>query len=202
MKNKDKTIALALLALLLYGLFVWHGMTYEPVGINAFDSIIRRYTPDAFQTQSTNQLASTVKNQSGAGPADYLKTLGLTVYTDAEFSSIGDGGSIFSNKPKMTLFAYMPMPQGDAIVWHDGREGYICVDMLGILTDSQSSLKQIYADMCRLYDFQLYMARNGVKRLGYAKNKNTISAYTKQTGNEFDNVYGTVALYTDAVSKL
>lgn len=196
MKNKDKTIALTLLALLLYAVFVWHGMTYAPAASNAFSPIFERYTGGAIQPVSPR-----ANSRSGIGPDGYLKTLGLTVYTDAEFAGIS-GIRIFTNKPKMTLFAFMPMPDGDAIVWHDGQEGYICLDMLGLLTNQQTSLKQIYIDMCRIYDYQLYMAANDSKRIAYAPKKSTIEAYTRQTGNKITKAYGTMALYADAVSKL
>lgn len=196
MKNKDKTIALTLLALLLYAVFVWHGMTYTPATSNAFSAIFDRYTGGAIQPANPR-----ANSRSGVGPAGYLKTLGLTVYTDSEFAGIS-GSRIFTNKPKMTLFAFMPMPDGDAIVWHDGQEGYICLDMLGLLTNQQTSLKQTYIDMCRIYDYQLYMAANDSKRIAYAPKKSTIEAYTRQTGNKITKAYGTMALYADAVSKL
>lgn len=196
MKNKDKTVALALLALMLYALFVWHGMTYAPTAPNALSATFDRFTGGALQPE--RQMAN---RNSGAGPAGYLKTLGLTVYTDAEFAGIS-GGRIFTNKPKMTLFAFTPMPDGDAIVWHDGQEGYICLDMLGLLTSQRSSLKQTYIDMCRIYDFQLYMAANDAKRIAYAPKKSTIDAYSSQTGNKINKAYATMSLYADAVSKL
>ena len=196
MKNRDKTIALTLLALLLYAFFVWHGMTYAPSASNVFSPALERFTGGAIQSASPR-----ANSQSGVGPAGYLKTLGLTVYTDAEFAGIS-GGRIFTNKPKMTLFAFTPMPDGDAIVWHDGQEGYICLDMLGLLTNQQTSLKQTYIDMCRIYDFQLYMAGSDTKRIAYAPKKSTIDAYTRQTGNKVTKSYGTMALYADAVSKL
>lgn len=196
MQNKDKTIALTLLALLLYAAFVWHGMTYEPAVPNVFSDIFSRYSGDAIQSHSPRASA-----RSGVGPGGYLKTLGLTVYTDSEFAGIS-GGRIFTNKPKMTLFAFTPMPDGDAIVWHDGQEGYICMDMMGLLTQQHTSLKQTYTDMCRIYDFQLYMADSDGKRIAYAPKKSTIEAYTRQTGNKISKAYGSMALYADAVSKL
>ena len=196
MKNKDKTIALTLLALLLYAFFVWHGMTYEPTVPNAFSASFDRITGGALQSASPR-----ANSRSGVGPAGYLKTLGLTVYTDSEFAGIS-GGRIFTNKPKMTLFAFTPMPDGDAIIWHDGQEGYICLDVLGFLTNQQTSMKQTYIDMCRIYDFQLYMAGSDTKRIAYAPKKSTIEAYTRQTGNKVTKSYGTMALYADAVSKL
>lgn len=197
MKDKDKTIALTLLALLLYALFVWHGMSYEPGDSSVFNSILGQHTGGA--SLSASPLAN---SQSGVGPAGYLRTLGLTVYTDAEFSSIGGGDLIFSHKPDMTLLAFMPTPQGDAIVWHDGQEGYVCMDMLGLLTSRQTSLKQTYIDMCRVYDYQLYMAANASKRVAFAPKKSTVDDYTRQTGKKFTTVYGTMSLYADAVSKL
>lgn len=196
MKNKDKTVALTLLALLLYAAFVWHGMTYAPTAPNAFSAVFDQFTVGALQPESPR-----ANNRSGAGPGGYLKTLGLTVYTDAEFAGIS-GGRVFTNKPKMTLFAFTPMPDGDAIVWHDGQEGYICLDMLGLLTNQQTSLKQTYIDMCRIYDFQLYMAVNDAKRIAYAPKKSTIDAYSRQTGEKISKAYATMALYADAVSKL
>ena len=197
MKNKDKTIALSLLVLLLYALFVWYGMTYEPIYPNVLDTAITSITNNTYVPPN-----QTAENVNGSGPSSYLKTLGLSVYTDAEFSSIGGTGKIFSNKPKMTLFVFMPTPQGDAIVWHDGNEGYVCIDMLGLLTEQKTSLKQTYIDMCQIYDFQLYIAGNEKRSIAYAAKTATISAYKKQTGKSFDNVYGTMSLFISNVSKL
>lgn len=197
MVNKDKIITLTLLALLLYALFVWHGMTYEPANPNVFDSVMQNISGNTYYP-----LTPTAHNTSGVGPIGYLKTLGLSVYTDAEFSSIGGGGRIFTNKPRMTLFAYMPTPQGDAIVWHDGNDGYVCIDTLGILMNEKSSMKQTYIDMCRTYDFQLYIAGNEKRSIAYAPQKTTISAYTKQTGKSFDKVFATMPLFTSNVEKL
>lgn len=55
MKNKDKTIALTLLALLVYAFFVWHGMSYtQPLlGSDVFASLNlpRSNTPTVTNTQ-------------------------------------------------------------------------------------------------------------------------------------------------------
>ena len=115
---------------------------------------------------------------------------------------LGGSGRIFGNKPKMTLLAYMPTPQGDAIVWHDGREGYVCIDFLGILTDSESSLKQTYMDMCGLYDFELYIAGNESRSIAYASKSATIDAYKKQTGKTFDHIYSSMKQFLTYVARL
>jgi len=198
MKDKDKKIALTLLALLLYALFVWFGINYEPAGPVSIGSALNDITGNVLSVHST-----AVYNTSGSGPSTYLKTLGLTVYTDAEFSAIGGGGGrIFTHKPKMTLLAYMPTPQGDAIVWHDGREGYVCIDYLGMLANNQSDMKQVYIDMCRVYDFQLYIAGNESRSIAYAPKKSTVDTYKKQTGKTFDHISGTMSLFISNVEKL
>ena len=180
MKNRDKTIALTLLALILYALFVWRGMTYEGSADLSFPSLEIPFTDSIMPTQNTAS-----NNQSGAGPSSYLKSLGLTVYTNDEFAS-AFGTQIFTKKPKMSMLAFFPTAEGDAIVWHDGNNGYICIDFLSMLQQQQTSLKTTFTDMCKMYTFDLYMAAVKNQKVAYAKSRKTISDYTNQTGTNVD----------------
>ena len=58
---------------------------------------------------------------------DYLTDLFLKVYTNSEFESM-TGSAVFSTTPPITICSYMPMGETNVIVWHDGNEGYICME--------------------------------------------------------------------------
>jgi len=227
MNARGKTVALAVVVALLYAGFVYAGLTAgDGVNVvdlrNALDGDMRPFVTvepaatvwiaptEAPAPSATDEppLAQSLRESLadsfaqeptgdtiGASPAQYLKSLGLSVYTAAEFSSLGNG-EIFTQKPNMTLLAYLP---GDmqAIIWHDGDEGYVAADMVGVMFGGAQSLRDIYADMCRLYDFELYLTGTDAHRIAYAKKKQTIAEYCRQTGATVDEVFSSLDRYLD-----
>lgn len=118
---------------------------------------------------------------------DYLETLYLKVYTNDQFSQM-TGTTVFSQTPKITICSYIPMDATNSIVWHDGEEGYICMDLEKLLLASDSSMGAVFADVCENYRFDLYMTVVDGQRVVYAPRKQSIAKYTRQTGIEPDVV--------------
>jgi len=130
---------------------------------------------------------------------DYLTDLFLKVYTNSEFESM-TGSAVFSTTPPITICSYMPMGETNVIVWHDGNEGYICMDLEKLLLDSESSMSKVYADICAEYDFNMFLMAVDGQRVAYGAD-GMIEKYTDATGITPDVICDSKEEYINRIPK-